>query len=202
MKRIYGVTKPIVGLTGGIATGKSTVTNILKDMGLFVICADTLVHDIYKKKESIEFIKKISPESIVNGEIDFKKLRKTVFSDKDIKKDIEAFIYGKLEAEFIENLKARPDAQFIIYDVPLLFELDLHLNVDTSICVYCPREIQLERILSRDNHSRELAESIINNQMDIEKKKGLADHVITNIHDLEHLKKEVDHVFKNLNLKL
>lgn len=177
-ERLYQLEIPIVGLTGGIATGKSTVSSFFKKEGFNIINADTLVHNIYKKKESIEFIQKGFPNAIKNGAIDFKFLRKIFFEDKKNQELIENFIYKNLENAFLEE--AKKINNLIIYDVPLLFEKGLKDKVDLVICVYCPEEIQIRRLMTRDQIDENLAKKIIQSQLNIEKKKELSDFVINN----------------------
>lgn len=184
--RLYGVSNPIVGLTGGIATGKSKTSSILKEKGLHIIDADQLVKDIYKKEETINFIKQISASFIKKNEIDFKKLRKAFFSDNSVKENIEKFIYSRLEEEFLNNLPSDP-SELIIYDVPLLFEKQLNLKVDQSLLIYCPPDIQAQRLILRDSIDIELASKIIKSQLPIDQKKDQSDFIIENTKDIEHL---------------
>lgn len=190
--RLYHIPVPIIGLTGGIATGKSTVAQMLQEKNIPVIDADKLVKNIYQKSATLDFIARHFPHVIMDGEIVFKKLRETVFIDQMAKKLIEDYIYALLPEEFKKAFSAFPNPHFIVYDVPLLFEKGLDKYIDLSVCVYAPRATQLERLINRDNSSHELANKILNNQMDIEKKKEKADLVIENSGSLEDLKISVE----------
>jgi dephospho-CoA kinase len=172
-----------------VASGKSSVSSMLKKEGLNIINADSLVHQIYKKKESLEFIKNNFPAAIKDGVIDFKVLRKIFFEDKKKKKQIENFIYSKLEEEFLKESKNIKNV--IIYDVPLLFEKGLDKFVDVSICVYCPENLQIKRLMERDNIDETLAKNIISSQMNIEKKRKLSNFIIRNDKTLEKTLEEV-----------
>jgi len=198
-ERLYQLDIPIVGLTGGIATGKSTVSSFFKKEGFNIINADSLVHNIYKKKESVDFIQKNFPKALKNGSIDFKYLRKIFFEDKKNQELIENFIYKNLESAFLEETKNLSD--LIIYDVPLLFEKDLKDKFDVVICVYCPEEIQIKRLMERDQTEKELAKKIIQSQVNIEKKKQLSDFIIDNEKSPEitflEFNKIKDHLFIN-----
>ncbi len=176
--RLYHLDIPIVGLTGGVATGKSTVSSFFKKEGFNLINADILVHNIYKEKESLDFIKKTFPAAIIEGTIDFKILRKLFFENKKNQQQIESFIYQRLEEAFLKESKNLK--HLIIYDVPLLFEKDLGDKVDISICVYSSEDNQLKRLMERDKIDETLAKSIIKNQLDIEKKRKLSNFVINN----------------------
>ncbi|MGE3611844.1 MAG: dephospho-CoA kinase [Bacteriovoracaceae bacterium] len=178
--RLHELPIPIIGLTGGISTGKSTVAKILREKGLAVINADELVKRIYKQEETIKYIQKNYPDVFKDGEIFFPRLREKVFKDHFVKKDIEDLIYSKLPSAFMMAVKEFKDPKFIIYDVPLLFEKNLQGLCDLTIVVYAPSHIQKTRLLKRDGSSEDVAQAIIDQQMDIEQKKLMADFIIDN----------------------
>ena len=194
--RLYNVEVPIVGLTGGIATGKSTVSKLLSEQGHAVICADQLVKNIYADQDTIDYIDNNYPNTVNNNQVDFKKLREHFFSDKDVQTDIETHIYAKLPEKFLQAVHSYRDYSFIIYDVPLLFEKGLDKKVDCSIVVYASKETQIKRLMNRDNSSQELAENILEKQISIEEKKLKSDFIIDNSGNIEDLKKEVESVLK------
>jgi dephospho-CoA kinase len=185
--RLYELPIPIIGLTGGIATGKSTVANFLRNKNFPIIDADALVKKIYQKAEVKEFIKNNFPIAIQTDEINFKILRELAFKDKQNIQKIEECIYRFLPTEFKETYHTFTNPNFIIYDVPLLFEKHLNLLVDTKICVYAPKEIQIERLMKRDHIERDVCLKILDNQMSIEDKKQLSDIVIKNDSTLDQL---------------
>jgi dephospho-CoA kinase len=197
-QRLHQTPVPIIGLTGGIGTGKSTVAELLKKKGLPLIDADQLVKGIYSAPNIIATIKGQLPEVVQDGKIDFPLLREKVFSDPKIKLEIEALIYAHLPAAFSAALDALGSANFVIYDVPLLFEKKLDPLVDFNILVYAPRKIQLERILKRDGSSQELANQMLDSQMDIESKRTNADYIINNDGTLEHLAEEVETLLRQI----
>lgn len=179
-KRLYNIPCPIIGLTGGIATGKSTVSDMLKAQGHHIICADSLVKDVYKLSSTIDYLKLNYPDVIVGESIDFKLLREKVFSNEEIKEDIERLIYAKMPAMFKKEFENFRNPDFIFYDVPLLFEKKLDKLVDYKMLVYCPREVQIKRLMQRDKISNDLANKILDKQIDIEIKKENSDYVIDN----------------------
>lgn len=189
--RLHDSPIPIIGLTGGIATGKSTVSKMLRDKGLFIIDADQLVKEIYKQDETKKFIATLSSQVIKGGEIDFNKLREIFFRESAIKTAVEDFIYLRLPDQFKEKLKEAGKAAFVVYDVPLLFEKELDKKVDKTVVVYAPRKIQLARLMKRDGHLEEMAKNVLNHQMDIEEKKKKANIVVDNSGSLEELAGEV-----------
>jgi dephospho-CoA kinase len=184
--RLYHLEKPIIGLTGGIATGQSTVSKILKDKGFEVIDADALVKSIYQTEEAKNFIRSEFSDAW-EEEINFKTLRNIAFQDHRAKKKIENFIYTRLPEAFKKAADRVWGQHFYIYDVPLLFEKKLDEKVDYKVVVYAPRDVQRARILARDHSSPEVIENILDQQMDIEEKKGKADFVIDNSGTVEEL---------------
>src|SRR6476661_1063578 len=107
--RLYNLDKPIIALTGGIATGKSTVTKMLEAKGLQVIDADALVKSIYRKEETKNFIKTVFSVAWGNEEISFPKLRELVFQNPKVKEAVETFIYARLPEAFREAISQIKD---------------------------------------------------------------------------------------------
>jgi len=182
-ERLHKSPLPLIGLTGGIATGKSSVSKIFTDTGIDVICADILIKEIYMRTETVNWIKANFSGSIKNNKIDFKILRSLAFNDILIKEKLEQYLYPKLFELFkekVEIIKNKNKQDFIIYDIPLLFEKDFQNNFDQIICVYATIEKQIDRVMKRDNIDTELTKKIIKNQINIEDKKSKSDIVIDN----------------------
>lgn len=196
--RLYNIPVPIVALTGGIATGKSTVAQYFRDVGIPVIDADKLVKNIYSKKESFDFVSKNFKQAIVDNTIHFKTLRELAFQTPANQALLENFIYAQMPEAFTEAYKSFGPHDFIVYDVPLLFEKGLNQKTDVSVCTYSPRETQIERLMKRDQISRELSETILSKQMDIEEKKKKSDLFIENTGPHEELKKNFDNLLATL----
>ncbi len=196
--RLYHSDIPIIGLTGGIATGKSTVAKILKKLGHPIIDADALVKEVYKTEQAISYIKSRYPDVFEKEKINFPKLRKVFFNDSHAQARIEDFIYKLLPTAFELALDAMPESNYIIYDVPLLFEKQIEKKVDISICVYIPEETQKQRLKERDQINDELIETILKSQMNIEEKKKKADFVIENTKDLDFLSEQVDRLCEEI----
>jgi len=193
--RIYQLATPVIGLTGGVATGKTTVSNYLREKGHLVICADELIKKIYKQTQTHDFISTNYPQVIQNNQIDFRQLRKLFFGNVDIQSKIENHLYPKLQVEFFKSFSK---ADRVFYDVPLLFEKKLDLLVDATICVYVNPDIQRQRLMSRDSISPQEASLIINAQMPIEEKRKQADFVIDNSKQPRDTFTQVDAVLKTL----
>jgi len=196
--RLYNYDKPIIALTGGIATGKSTVTKLLEQKGLKVIDADALVKSIYQKQETKDLIRTTFSDVWVNNEINFPKLRELVFQNPKVKELIEGFIYARLPEAFREATAKITNQDFYIYDVPLLFERNLDTKVDLKLVVYAPRSVQLARLIDRDGSKEEIGNKILDAQMDIEEKKEKADFVISNSGSVAELAAEVDQLLQQI----
>lgn len=178
--RLHRTDVPVIGLTGGIASGKSTVSRLLREKGFAVIDADKLVKDIYATQEALDFIRTNHPEAIQNDQIIFPVLREKVFKNASVKTQIEDFIYQRLPQAFMDALKKLSHPEFVIYDVPLLFEKKMASLFDVNVLVYAPRKVQKARLITRDGHEEALADKILDQQMDIEEKKIKAQFVIDN----------------------
>ncbi|MCO4753754.1 MAG: dephospho-CoA kinase [Bacteriovoracaceae bacterium] len=191
-QRLYNLDRPLVGLTGGIATGKSTVSKLFKERGAYIIDADALVKAIYKDNETIDLVKELAPKAISGHKIDFKELRVSFFTDPNIKNKLENHIYKRLPEEFLKEVEKSQPGQLLIYDVPLLFEKAIDSKVDLSILVYAPKEIQIKRMQQRDGVELQLARTILANQMPIDEKKAMSDFILENTSDIKELEREVN----------
>lgn len=192
-KRIYNASHPIIALTGGIATGKTTSLDFFKKTGLKVIDADRLIKEIYASANSLEYIGKLVPGAVMDNTILFPKLREVFFGDAAIKEQIESFLYQQLPKAFAQKLASfnLSEGEFVIYDIPLLFEKELQDKFDLNILIYSSRETQLKRVVKRDRISEELANSILDQQMDIELKKKKSQFVIHNDKNVLELNQEL-----------
>ncbi|MFT6630489.1 MAG: dephospho-CoA kinase [Bacteriovoracaceae bacterium] len=202
--RLYNTSLPIIALTGGIATGKSTVAKILHELGVPVIDADCLIKLIYRDHKTIKFINKVCPKAIVENDIiDFKILREEFFKTEDLKVRIENFLYERLPLEFEKELKKLDfnEYEFLVYDIPLLFEKKLQSKFDLNILVYCSPEIQIQRLMKRDHIKKVLAQNILSQQIDIETKKSLSDLIILNNGTKEELLENTSKLLKSLIIK-
>lgn len=183
----------IIGLTGGIASGKSTVSKYLAEKGYKVYDADKIAKDISDKKSVQEeiifnFGNKILDE---NGNVDRKKLKTIVFENKDKLNKLNGIIHPKV-IDFYRNLKEKNTDEILIFDVPLLFESGIDKFCDKILVVISDYEIQLNRIVERDKIDRDLASKIIKSQISNEERIKKADIIIENNSSLEELLKKVE----------
>lgn len=185
--------KYAVALTGGIATGKSTVTSLFMLHGFLTIDADKIAHKLLDTHSNI-IADMFGNEYVDNGSVLRKKLGFLIFNNENEKLKLEKFIHPLIKEAIIEEAKIFESQQKpYLIDIPLFFEKQ-HYNIEKSIVVYTSKETQIERLRKRDNSTEEEALSRINNQMDIEEKKSLATYIIDNTKDLKNLQNEVERV--------
>ena len=171
-----------IGLTGGIASGKTTVCNLFKDLSVEIIDADVISHELSKKGGAAfeEIIEAFEDEIIGDdGELDRKKLRSIVFNDNTKKKMLERIIHPKVLLSINEKIKAS-QSDYLIISVPLMIETGMNAMMDRVLLIDCNVETQIERIIQRDQTSREEAIKIIESQASIESKRDLSDDRIIN----------------------
>lgn len=180
----------VYGITGSIACGKSTVTTYLLEKGYIVVDSDKLSHQALFDETCKKQIYELFPEVFINNNIDRKKLGAILFSNKIVKKQIESIIHPYV----IEKLNAakKLDQNILFLDIPLLYEAKLEGLVDKVIVVYVTKDIQIERLIKRDNCTKEQALQRINNQIDIEEKRKKANFVLDNSLLQEDLYKQID----------
>ena len=193
----------LVGLTGGIASGKSTVAAILKQLGAVVINADELSREVVRPGQDAwkEIIETFGADILQTDKtLDRKKLRKLVFDDPDARKKLEAIIHPKVRALAEDRIRelAAAGSVFIVYEVPLLFEGQIHQWLRPVILVACDIATQKKRLQGRDQITATEAQQHIDAQMSLEEKRKLADYVIENNGSLEDLAQKVKSVFETI----
>lgn len=183
--------KYAIALTGGIATGKSTVASLLALHGLRVIDADAIAHRLLDEN-SAWVAESFGAQFVENGKVLRSELGKVIFSDAEAKAKLEAFLHPKIRAA-IEEESVRQDAFKFPYliDIPLYFETQAY-PIKDSVVVYAPKVIQLQRFMKRSGFDEPEALRRIESQMDIEEKKRRATWVIDNSGDLKHLQDECE----------
>ena len=196
----------IIGLTGGIGSGKSAAAKILKELGLKVIDLDQITHELMRPGELgyIEIKKEFGEKYIdTKGAIDRKLLREEIFSSFDLKKRIESILHPIIFEECNKQLNILKHEKYIVLVIPLLFETKNYISlIDESLLIDCDLETQIERVIKRDSISKTLANRIIKNQMNREKKQLLADKVILNDGNINHLKTQLDSYYKKLHMDI
>lgn len=182
-------------ITGSIGTGKSTISNIIKSLGYEIIDCDEIVHKLYQENDVILKIEKLFPNVIENKTINRKKLGQIIFNNSEEKKKLESLIHPLVRNK-IKN-KGREN-RLIFVEVPLLYESKMEDMFVKVICVACDKDIQVKRIMARNNISKEETEKIIASQMPIEEKIRLADFVIYNNGDINKLIDETKKIINSI----
>lgn len=190
----------IIGLTGGIASGKSTVSNFFKELGVEIVDADIVAREISERKVTIDEICNIFGRDILdeNGKIVREKLRERVFQDRELVQKLNSIIHPQVIEYFKERRERNRRDELLIFDIPLLYEAKMDALCDKVIVVGVDRKKQIERVIQRDGSSEEVARNIIANQMSLDDKIKRADIVIMNDGTLEELKGKVLKVYKEL----
>ncbi len=169
----------IVGLTGSIGMGKSTVTAMFADEGLPAFNADMVVHQLQGPGgRLVGSIEAAFPGSTSDGVVDRAKLGAQVFGDPAKLKRLEAIVHPAVELERKAFVAANKDAPIIVFDIPLLLEKGRPPDIDAVVVVSAPAEIQRERVLTRPGMTPEKFDRIVALQMPDAEKRSLADHVI------------------------
>jgi len=190
--------KNAIALTGGISTGKSTVCNLFKLHGFLIIDADKIAHKLLDQN-SAKIAEMFGSQYVdENGKVIRKELGKIIFSNEENKLKLEALLHPLIKDEIIKEsrlFESQNKPYFI--DIPLFFE-KMHYPIPKSLVIYTPKDIQVQRLMKRDNINEEEALLKISNQWDIEKKKELADMVIDNSKDLKNLQREVERIMEEI----
>ena len=194
--------RKIIGITGGIASGKSTVTEFLRQKGFQVVDADAVVHQLQKPGGRLyqvlveHFGEKILLE---NGELNRPLLASLIFSNPE-EQEWSKRTQGEIireELAALRNQFAQTEALFFM-DIPLLFEQNYASWFDETWLVYVNRDVQLERLMKRDQISKEAAESRLNSQWPLERKISLASHSLDNNGNQEQLIAQVVQLFEEI----
>ena len=192
----------LIGLTGGVGSGKTTVAGILRDLGAAVIDADEATHAVYEPgTPGFEAVVREFGESIVrDGRIDRERLGRLVFDDDESRRRLNAIVHPLVRewmaartAEAIEG-----SAEVVVQDVPLLYENGLEDLFSSVVLVYVPEEVQIERLVEGRGFTEERARAVIRAQMPIEEKRRRAHHVIDNGGTPEQTRAQVEDVWAQM----
>jgi dephospho-CoA kinase len=194
-----------IGLTGGIASGKSTVSNMFKDANIPVIDADVIAKQVVEAGEpAYHLVVETFGRSILkdDGAIDREKLGSIVFQNETERKKLNGIVHPAVRKEM---LKQKEDAErrnepAVVLDIPLLFESNLAHMADVTVVVYVDSQVQLERLMNRNQLTKQEAEWRIQSQLPLKDKKDKADEVIDNNGSLQSTKRQFEDLMKKWNL--
>jgi len=193
----------LIGLTGGIASGKSTVAAILRRLGVAIVNADELSREVVQPGTPgwKEIVDTFGTEILQpDGTVDRQRLRKIIFSDPAARKKLEAVIHPRVRALAQQRFQEHAAAGFeiVVYEVPLLFEGNLQNSLRPVVLVATNVETQKNRLQDRDHLAESEAEKHITAQMSLEEKRRLADYVIENDGTLDELERRVRAVLEEI----
>ncbi|EOD8515260.1 dephospho-CoA kinase [Staphylococcus aureus] len=190
----------VIGLTGGIASGKSTVSELLSVFGFKVVDADKAAREAVKKEsKGLAQVREVFGDEAIdeNGEMNRRYMGDLVFNHPEKRLELNAIIHpivrDIMEEEKQEYLK---QGYNVIMDIPLLFENELENTVDEVWVVYTSESIQMDRLMQRNNLSLEDAKARVYSQISIDKKSRMADHVIDNLGDKLELKQNLERLLE------
>ena len=192
--------RKVIGITGGIASGKSTICQYLEELGYPVIDSDAISRRLSLKGNSIydAIYHTFGMEYfLADGELDRKKLGNLIFEDSKAR-DLLNSVTHPLIVEEIKNLLQKTKGNIIFLDIPLLFEAKLWHLCDTILCVYTDLDTQLIRLMERDKITRELAFKKIASQMSLEIKRDQSDYVIDSTGSISSTRKQMDELLKQI----
>lgn len=190
-------------LTGGIASGKSTLAELLKKAGVPVIDADVLARQVVAPgSDGLLQIKATFGSDYVqaDGALDRAKMAALVFAQPEAKKNLEAIIHPRIKKALAEALQALDNqgVEYAVYEAPLIFELGIHPNFAATLLVTTPEDERLKRIIARDNLSVDQALARVRAQMSDPEKRALADHCIDNTGSVEDAAQALKKVWHTL----
>jgi len=182
-----------IGLTGGIGSGKTTACEIFTELGVPVIDADIIAHDLVKPGMPAleEIIKVFGKEVTLNdGTLDRKTIRDKVFANSNERKKLEDILHPAVYREIAVQVETI-NSKYCIISIPLLLETDASKTVDRVLVIDAPRELQLERALNRDKTNKSDIDAIIDSQISRKDRLSAADDIVYNTGDIDNLRKRV-----------
>ena len=198
--------KMIIGITGSIGTGKSTVSNYLISKGYSVVDADKISKGAYNiGSNGYKAILEVFGVEILNsnGEVDRKKIKKIVFDNSNMLQRLNMAIHPIIINEIEKEIEILLESQNVVFlDAPLLIETELHKKVNKIIVVICDKNEQINRIIKRDKITADMAISIINSQMSIDEKLKFADYIVYNNSTIENLYSQVDEIILEIKQEI
>jgi dephospho-CoA kinase len=188
----------IIGLTGGIASGKTTSSKYFQKQGVFVIDSDEIVKNLWdKNKEMVQKAESLF-EFPIKTTADKKKISQLIFNDKKLRMKLNDIVHPYVFNKIDHIIKGLIDQKIILIDMPLLFEVGYEKKCDVTCLVYVDQKTQIERLMKRDDISKEKAILKINSQMSLEEKKVKADVIFDNQLELNYLYYQIDQFLRGI----
>ncbi|MEZ0184601.1 dephospho-CoA kinase [Flavobacterium oncorhynchi] len=191
----------VIGLTGGIGSGKTTIANFFKEKGVPVYIADDEAKKVMQSIEIIDQIKSVFGETLFeNNILNRAKLAEIVFNNADKLAQLNAIVHPAVKKDFENWLQQHKNDQYVVYEAAILFESGRYKECDYIVTVTAPIEVRIERVIKRDNTTREQVLSRMEMQWNDEKRISLSNFVINNS-NLKIANEEVVEILKILNIK-
>lgn len=184
-----------IGLTGGIGSGKSTIAELFSELGVVVIDADQISHQLTRSgSDSFKAIRQLLGDEFINaeGELDRKKIARHIFSDPEKKAALENILHPEIRQRMLQEIEQADHNAYIILSIPLLLETDFTDLVDRILVVDADDEIRIQRTRRRDDRTEQQIRAIMRQQVDRGRRLQCADDVINNNGDLVDLRNAVD----------
>ena len=191
-----------IGLTGGIATGKTTISKYLSSLGIKVIDADLIAREVLTiYPDILEYLRKTYGDRVFSGgKLDRRALGRIVFQDKEALSSYLQVIMPRIRQE-IEKRLEESEEECIVLDAPLLFEEGFQKDVDLTITVYAQERVQLQRLKERDGFTEEEARRRISAQMDLQEKMERSTYVLNNSGQLEDTIRDLHAILDKIGIK-
>jgi len=185
----------IIGVTGGIGSGKTTIINYIKSKGFAVYIADDVGKKVMQKSEIIKQINELFNNEVLlpDGLLDRSKIASRVFNNNDLLQKLNNIVHPAVGLDFEEFKKENASEKVIFKETAVLFESGSYKDCDATILITAPLEIRIKRVMQRDNITKEQVESRIKNQLSDDQKASFATYIVENI-DLKQAFKSIDDI--------
>ncbi|EHQ41441.1 dephospho-CoA kinase [Myroides odoratus] len=192
----------IVGLTGGIGSGKTTVAKLFQKHGVPIYIADERARLLMERPDVVEAVQQIFTTSVINenGLLDRAKIKQLVFDNKTLLEQLNQVVHPRVKKDFEDWLEEHKDSPFVIKESAILFESGLETSCDLVILVVAPEEVRIERVMARDGVSKDQVLKIIDNQMKDEEKVGRSQYIIEN-NNKKTVESDIIAIIRDINLK-
>lgn len=187
----------IVGLTGGIASGKTVATRIFEDFGAYIVDTDIISKQLSDTPEVRSEIEKEFPECFVGDTLDRRKLRAIVFADETRRQTLNSIVHPRIKTETLRQIKSS-GASVVVVVVPLLFESGFDELVSITVAIACDERERTQRLIRRDGIGVSLAELMVKAQMSESERNSRADIVISNDGGVDELRAKIKKVYEEL----
>ncbi len=191
----------VIGLTGGIGSGKTTIANYFEEMGVPVYIADNGAKRVMQSEEIVKEVKTAFGQNIFDGDVlNRAKLAQIVFNDKEQLAKLNAIVHPAVKRDFELWMQEYKNFDYVVYEAAILFESGRYKECDVIITVTAPEEVRIERVIKRDKTTKEQVLSRMKMQWNDEKRISMSNFVINN-NNLKIAKEEVVKILKILNIK-